>query len=85
VEVLFFVGERLPRGEGFVVHIEAMPQPFSGDKDADCALLNRTVEDMIRRFPSQYLWSYNRYKCPAGVTPPDHARKPMKIVLPCYG
>jgi KDO2-lipid IV(A) lauroyltransferase len=44
---------------------------FQWDKDADCALLNRTVEDMIRRFPS-HLWSYNRYKCPAGVTPPDH-------------
>jgi KDO2-lipid IV(A) lauroyltransferase len=72
VEVLFFVGERLPHGEGFVVHIEAMPQPFSGDKEADCALLNHTVENLIRRFPSQYLWSYNRYKCPAGVTPPDH-------------
>lgn len=71
VEVLFFVGERLPRGQGFVVHIDAMPQAFSGDKDADCALLNHTVENLIRRFPSQYLWSYNRYKCPAGVTPPD--------------
>ncbi|RBH41356.1 lysophospholipid acyltransferase family protein, partial [Pseudomonas sp. MWU13-2860] len=51
VEVLFFVGERLPHGEGFVVHIESMPQPFSGDKYADCALLNHTVENLIRRFP----------------------------------
>jgi len=72
VEVLFFVGERLPHGQGFTVHIEAMEQAFNGDKEADCALLNQTVEKLIRRFPSQYLWSYNRYKCPPGVTPPDN-------------
>ncbi|AXE30622.1 lysophospholipid acyltransferase family protein [Chromobacterium phragmitis] len=71
VTTLFFVGERLPRGQGFVVHIEPLAQPFSGDKEADCALMNAQVENLIRRFPSQYLWSYNRYKCPAGVSRPD--------------
>lgn len=70
VEVLFFVGERLPQGEGFAVHIEKMDEPFTGDKEGDVALLNRTVENLIRRFPSQYLWSYNRYKCPPGVERP---------------
>ncbi|OWY39121.1 lauroyl acyltransferase [Xenophilus sp. AP218F] len=71
VTTLFFVGERLPRGQGFKVHIEPLSQPFSGDKELDCASLNRQVENLIRRFPSQYLWSYNRYKCPAGVTRPE--------------
>ncbi|AXE35991.1 lysophospholipid acyltransferase family protein [Chromobacterium phragmitis] len=71
VTTLFFVGERLPRGQGFVVHIEPLAQPFSGDKEADCTLMNAQVENLIRRFPSQYLWSYNRYKCPAGVSRPD--------------
>ena len=28
---------------------------------------------MIRRFPEQYLWSYNRYKVPRGVTPPGRS------------
>lgn len=71
VTTLFFVGERLPRGQGFIVHIEPLAQPFTGDKETDCALMNTQVENLIRRFPSQYLWSYNRYKCPAGVTRPD--------------
>ncbi|POZ62167.1 lysophospholipid acyltransferase family protein [Chromobacterium alticapitis] len=71
VTMLFFVGERLPGGQGFVVHIEPLEQPFSGDKEADCAQMNRQVENLIRRFPSQYLWSYNRYKCPPGASRPD--------------
>jgi KDO2-lipid IV(A) lauroyltransferase len=70
VETLLFVGERLPHGAGFKVHIEPMPQPFTGDKEQDTALLNLAVENLIRRFPTQYLWSYNRYKCPAGVERP---------------
>jgi KDO2-lipid IV(A) lauroyltransferase len=32
--------------------------------------LNRSLERFIRRCPEQYLWSYNRYKVPAGVRPP---------------
>lgn len=71
VETLFFVGERLPGGQGFRVHIEPPAQAFSGDKEQDAAQLNAQVEALIRRFPSQYLWSYNRYKCPPGVSRPD--------------
>lgn len=70
VDILLFVGERLPAGQGFVVHIDAMPTPFTGEKDHDATLLNQAVEQLIRRFPAQYLWSYNRYKCPAGVSRP---------------
>ncbi|KMN36582.1 MULTISPECIES: lysophospholipid acyltransferase family protein [Chromobacterium] len=71
VETLFFVGERLPGGQGFRVHIEPPAQAFSGDKEQDATQLNAQVEALIRRFPSQYLWSYNRYKCPPGVSRPD--------------
>jgi KDO2-lipid IV(A) lauroyltransferase len=74
VRTLFFVGERLPNGQGFAVHIEPLAQPFTGDKDQDCTLLNRQVENLIRRFPTQYLWSYNRYKCPAGVELPGNSQ-----------
>ncbi|GGY14338.1 lysophospholipid acyltransferase family protein [Paludibacterium paludis] len=70
VDVLMFVGERLPRGQGFAVHIRPMAASFSGDREADAAVLNREVERLIREFPAQYLWSYNRYKCPAGVDAP---------------
>jgi KDO2-lipid IV(A) lauroyltransferase len=36
----------------------------------DEAALNRAVEAQVRRRPEQYLWSYNRYKVPAGASPP---------------
>ncbi len=71
VTTLFFVGERLRGGQGFAVHIEPLAQPFTGDKETDCAQMNAQVEQLIRRFPCQYLWSYNRYKCPPGVSRPD--------------
>jgi KDO2-lipid IV(A) lauroyltransferase len=32
--------------------------------------LNRAVEAQVRRRPEQYLWSYNRYKVPAGAQAP---------------
>ncbi|WP_269531789.1 lysophospholipid acyltransferase family protein [Chitinimonas sp. BJYL2] len=68
--VLFFYAERLDWGRGFRVHIEPMTSEFSGDKDADARLLNQHVEKLIRRSPDQYLWSYNRYKQPAGASAP---------------
>lgn len=75
VVVLYFAGERLPDGKGFVVHIEPPAVPFDGDKVCDAARVNQAVESLIKRFPAQYLWSYNRYKCPAGVTPPEQSDK----------
>lgn len=69
VTTLLFWGERLPKAQGFAVHISALPAPFSGEREHDAALLNRAVEDLIRQAPTQYLWSYNRYKRPAGAPP----------------
>ena len=39
-------------------------------KTGAATLINRGVEDMVRRFPAQYLWSYNGYKRPGGVSKP---------------
>ena len=33
--------------------------------------INAALEKMIMKCPSQYLWSYNRYKVSRGVPPPD--------------
>jgi KDO2-lipid IV(A) lauroyltransferase len=56
--------ERLPEGRGYRLHLEEL----AGDLDE--AALNRAVEAQVRRCPEQYLWSYNRYKTPAGAEPP---------------
>jgi KDO2-lipid IV(A) lauroyltransferase len=53
--------ERLPRGLGYRLHIEALP-----DTIGDESQLNRAVERMIRLQPAQYLWGYDRYKIPGG-------------------
>ncbi|MBV1774544.1 lysophospholipid acyltransferase family protein [Burkholderiaceae bacterium DAT-1] len=68
--VLFFFAERLPHGRGYAVHIYPMQGAFNGDRDHDAALMNQNIETLIARAPDQYLWSYNRYKTPAGAPEP---------------
>jgi KDO2-lipid IV(A) lauroyltransferase len=61
--------ERLPRGEGYRIHLEPLPPQEPGESRV--RQLNRGLEQLIRKCPAQYLWSYNRYKVPAGVAPPE--------------
>ncbi len=73
VAVLTILGERLPGGAGWHVHIAPFVHPLEGDTAARASIINREMEDLIRRFPAQYLWSYNRYKVPEGVPQPPSA------------
>jgi KDO2-lipid IV(A) lauroyltransferase len=68
-QVLLAYAERLPGGAGYRGHAEAMPPKLPGESAT--RHLNRALETLIRRCPGQYLWSYNRYKVPAGVARPD--------------
>ena len=63
--VIMAFAERLPRGLGYRLHLTELP----GD-DLDEAALNRAIEAQVRSCPEQFLWSYNRYKVPAGAPPP---------------
>jgi KDO2-lipid IV(A) lauroyltransferase len=67
--VLLVFCERLPQGRGYRIHLEPLPPPDPGESPT--RQLNRGLERLIRKCPAQYLWSYNRYKVPAGVTPPE--------------
>jgi len=67
--VLLGYAERLPRGRGYRLHVVPMPDPLQGETPQ--RLLNRAIEELVRRCPAQYLWAYNRYKVPAGVGPPQ--------------
>jgi len=73
VAVLWFTGERLAGGAGFHIHISPQVGTFSGEREADAAVVNANVERLIQRWPQQYLWSYNRYKTPSGAPSPDQA------------
>lgn len=66
-DVLLAYCERLPRGAGFALHflpLEVQPGLSLARQ------INAAQERVIRACPAQYLWSYNRYKVPAGVLPP---------------
>lgn len=70
--VLFAFAERLPRGQGFRIHL--LPAP-AGLDDADlgvaCTALNRGVEDCVERAFTQYQWQYKRYSADGLVSPYD--------------
>lgn len=59
---------RLPRGEGYALRFS--PLNITADEPA-VVQINRAVEAAVMERPEQYLWSYNRYKVPAGVAPPE--------------
>ncbi|HRN74563.1 lysophospholipid acyltransferase family protein [Ottowia sp.] len=60
-------GERLPRAQGFCIHIQAFPEPLSSDLETGVAQINRAMEGLIRQCPQQYLWGYGRYKTPRSL------------------
>ncbi len=66
--VVLLFGERLPGGQGFVVHV--LPAPaIARDAAAEdaAAVVNAAMESLIRRAPGQYLWGYHRFKQPRGL------------------
>lgn len=65
--VLIAYSERLPHGQGYVIHVEPLPLDFTFPVPLQ---INAALERAIRACPAQYLWSYNRYKIPRGVSAP---------------
>jgi KDO2-lipid IV(A) lauroyltransferase len=70
--VLLSFAERLPRGQGYILRIEPLALDFSKPVPLQ---INIALERVIAISPAQYLWSYNRYKIPRGVLPPDAVKE----------
>lgn len=66
--VLIAYSERLPHGQGYVIHVEPLTLDFLQPVPQQ---INAALERTIRACPAQYLWSYNRYKIPRGVALPE--------------
>ena len=74
VAVILTAGERLPHGGGWRIHYLRLPEPLPPTAESLAAAINQAMETLIRRFPEQYLWSYNRYKWPDDAPPrPEEA------------
>ncbi len=56
--------ERLPRGRGYVLHLEPLAEPLSPSLETAVLQINQSMERIIRHSPDQYLWGYGRYKQP---------------------
>ncbi len=59
----FGFAERLPNGRGF--HLRYLPAPEgldAADPATALAALNAGVEQIVRRCPAQYQWSYRRFR-----------------------
>jgi KDO2-lipid IV(A) lauroyltransferase len=66
-KVLPCVTQMLPRGEGYVVRIEAPWENFpTGDLAADTLRMNRFIEQAALRTPEQYFWMHKRFKTRPG-------------------
>jgi KDO2-lipid IV(A) lauroyltransferase len=61
--VLLGYAERLPYGRGYHLHIEPVSETIHDpDTNTATASMNRAIEDVVRRLPGQYQWSYRRFK-----------------------
>jgi KDO2-lipid IV(A) lauroyltransferase len=70
-DILLTYAERLPFGRGYVIRFVPFEGDMSGTPPEQAAAINHAMELLIARCPSQYFWSYNRYKRPQGVAAPD--------------
>lgn len=61
--VVYFYGERLPRGRGFIVHYRpAPPEIHDPDLMKSAAAVNAGIEACVRECPEQYWWGYERFR-----------------------
>jgi KDO2-lipid IV(A) lauroyltransferase len=73
--IVIVAAERLPRGAGYRGHLRILREGglLPEDASAAAAVINAGIEDLIAVMPTQYLWGYNRFKTPAGVSQPEAA------------
>jgi Kdo2-lipid IVA lauroyltransferase/acyltransferase len=68
--IIAVYAERKKRGGGFKLHFRRVPTPLAQTDVSAARQINAAMEQLILECPSQYLWSYNRYKIPSGARSP---------------
>ena len=57
-------GERLPRAQGYIVHVQALAGELSANLVEATTQMNLAMQQLIAACPQQNLWGYARYKQP---------------------
>jgi KDO2-lipid IV(A) lauroyltransferase len=71
--VVMFTAKRKALGKGWLMQAKRLA-PFSEDPTLAAAQLNTAIENAVLVAPEQFIWSYNRYKHPAGAELPPNAQ-----------
>jgi KDO2-lipid IV(A) lauroyltransferase len=62
-KVVMAYAERLPKGRGFQLHFKQLSETISSpDIENATHYLSQMMEDQVRCLPSQYQWTYKRFK-----------------------
>jgi len=67
--VVMFTAKRKGLGKGWLMQASRL-SPLSEDAAISAAELNVAIENAVLVAPEQFIWSYNRYKHPAGAELP---------------
>ena len=67
--VVMFTAKRKGLGKGWLMQATRL-EPLSEDASTSAAELNIAIENAVLVAPEQFIWSYNRYKHPAGAELP---------------
>ena len=67
--VVMFTAKRKGLGQGWLMQATRL-SPLSEDATLGAAELNMAIENAVLVAPEQFIWSYNRYKHPAGAELP---------------
>jgi KDO2-lipid IV(A) lauroyltransferase len=62
--IFILAAQRNGIGKGYTLRHKELADPLPKDPEAAAIVINREMEEMIRKMPEQYLWGYNRYKAP---------------------
>lgn len=68
--IILTYAQRLSFGRGYTIRFVAFEGDLGGTAEQQATAINAAMEKLIARCPSQYFWSYNRYKAPKGVAGP---------------
>ena len=69
--VVMFTAKRKDIGKGWLMQATRLA-PLSEDASTAAAQINTAIENAVLVAPEQFIWSYNRYKHPAGADLPPN-------------